>query len=391
MNAGKAKSDSTDSNKWAWLALALILAVTFAVYYPAMSGAFIWDDDTFVTKPELRSLHGLWRIWFEPRATLQYYPLLYSAFWLEHRLWGDAPFGYHLVNLFLHLLIVTTIYAVLRKLEIPGALLAAGIFALHPVHAETVAWISEQKNTLSGVFYISALLAYLHFDARARTQTRKPWLLYSLALGLFLLSILSKSVTATLPAALLLIFWWKRGHLNGRQDVLPLVPFFVFGISVGLFTAYAEHNWVGAAGGIYDLSVVQRVMVAPRIVLFYLGKLLLPVHLAFSYPHWDINPWDWTQWLYPFVALAILVSLWALRHRSRAPLAAFLFFVGTLFPVLGFFNVFPFVYSYVADHFQYLASLGIIVLTASGITIALNRLFGENVFQKSIYGPNGKS
>jgi hypothetical protein len=132
-------------------------------------------------------------------------------------------------------------------------------------------------------------------------------------------------------------------------------------------------------------------MVAPRIVLFYLGKLLLPVHLAFSYPHWDINPWDWTQWLYPFVALAILVSLWALRHRSRAPLAAFLFFVGTLFPVLGFFNVFPFVYSYVADHFQYLASLGIIVLTASGITIALNRLFGENVFQKSIYGPNGKS
>src|SRR5262252_2193844 len=136
MNARKAKSAhdesrpaSTASNKWAWVALALILVVTFAVYYPAMSGAFIWDDDTFVTKPELRSVHGLWRIWFEPRTTLQYYPLLYSAFWLQHRLWGDQPFGYHLVNLILHLLIVTILYAGLHKLEIPGALLAAGIFA----------------------------------------------------------------------------------------------------------------------------------------------------------------------------------------------------------------------------------------------------------------------
>jgi hypothetical protein len=376
------RSASTGSNKWQWFGLALILAVTFAIYYPAMHGSFIWDDDTFVTKPELRSMHGLWRIWFEPRTTLQYYPLLYSAFWLQHRLWGDEPFGYHVVNLILHLLIVAAVYAVLRKLQVPGALLAAGIFALHPVHAETVAWISEQKNTLSGVFYVGGMLAYLHFDTQVQTQGRRAWLFYFLGLGLFLLSILSKSVTATLPAALLVIFWWKRGLLSWRQDVLPLVPFFVFGISVGLFTAYAEYEWVGATGGTYDLSMIQRLMLAPRIVLFYLAKLLLPVHLAFSYPHWDINPRDWTQWLYPVGAFAILVSSWALRHRSRAPLAAFLFFVGTLFPVLGFFNVYPFVYSYVADHFQYLASLGIIVLGASGITIAIDAVLEERVAQK---------
>lgn len=358
---------------WAILGLGIILIATFATYFPAMSGTFIWDDDTHVTKPELRSVHGLWRIWSEPRATPQYYPLLYSSFWLQHRLWGDATLGYHIVNLVLHLLTVTMVYAILRKLEVPGALLAAGVFALHPVHAETVAWISEQKNTLSGLLYVSAMFAYVHFDKNSRVRGRWLWLFYLVSLVAFVLSLLSKSVTATLPAALLVILWWKHGKLTWRHDVLPLVPYFFFGISSGLFTAYVEHEWVGAAGANYDLSMVQRVMLAGRVAFFYLGKLILPVNLVFSYPRWDINPYDWKQWLYPIAAVSLLISFWMLRRRSRALLAAFLFFVGTLFPVLGFLNVYPFVYSYVADHFQYLASLGIIVLGSAGITMAMEQ------------------
>ncbi len=180
-----------------------------------MQGQFLWDDDAHVTKPELRSLSGLGRIWFDVGATQQYYPLLHSAFWIEHHLWGDDPLGYHLLNLLLHATAAWLVFLILRQLAIPGALLAAAIFALHPVQVESVAWITEQKNTLSAVFYLGAMLAYLHFD-----QSRRPGH-YALALALFVLGLMSKTVTATLPAALLVIFWWQRGRLSWRRDVAP--------------------------------------------------------------------------------------------------------------------------------------------------------------------------
>ena len=154
--------------------MGLVLVVTVLAYLPAMRGGFIWDDDGHVTRPELRSLDGLYRIWFDLGATQQYYPLLHSAFWFEHKLWGDDPLGYHLTNLLLHCGVVCLVYAVLRRLKIPGALLAAAIFAVHPVEVESVAWITEQKNTLSAVFYLSAMLAYLRFDESR--QTSSYWL-----------------------------------------------------------------------------------------------------------------------------------------------------------------------------------------------------------------------
>jgi protein O-mannosyl-transferase len=350
------------------IGILLILVATCVAYLPALSGSFVWDDEEYITKPELRNISGLYRIWFEPRATGQYYPLLYSAFWLQHKLWGDSPAGYHIVNLSLHLLVVILAYAILVKLEVPGALLAAGIFALHPVHVETVAWISEQKNTLSGVFYLAAMLVYLKRDASSGKLS------YFGSFVLYVLAVLSKSVTATLPGALLVILWWKHGRIEWRRDVLPLVPFFTAGLVFGLVTAYAESVWVGAGAANEGLSAIQRVLVAGRAIWFYLGKLVLPVNLAFSYPKWTIDPSDWTQWLYVLGVLALLGILWGVRQRSRAPLAALLFFIGTLFPALGFLNVFPFRYSYVADHFQYLASLGIIVLAASGISLAFDQV-----------------
>ncbi len=341
--------------------LALILLATVVVYWPARSGEQIWDDDAHITKPELQSLHGLWLIWSKPGAAQQYYPLLHTAFWFEHKLWGDSVLGYHVLNVLFHMVAVTLLYLILQRLKIPGALLATAIFALHPVMVESVAWISEQKNTLSAVFYLSAMLVYLGFD-ESRDRSR-----YVLAVGLFVLGLLTKTVTATLPAALLVIFWWQRGTLSWKRDVLPLGPFFVLGAAGGVVTAWIERTLIGAEGADFNLTFIERGLLAGRVVWFYLSKLVWPENLIFIYPRWQVDPTVWWQWLFPAATLGVLVALWALQRKSRAPLAGWLLFVGTLLPVLGFLNVYPFIYSFVADHFQYLASLGVIVLAAAGI------------------------
>ncbi len=204
---------------WEWLFLAAVMVGVLMAYQPAWRGGFVWDDDGHVTRPELRSWYGLYRIWFHLGATQQYYPLLHSAFWVEHRLWGDATLGYHLVNILLHMAATVLVALVLCRLRVPGTCLAAAIFALHPVHVESIAWIAEQKNALSAVFYLGAMLVYLRFDQERKSP------LYCWALALFVLGLLSKTTAATLPAALLVILWWQRGRLSWRRDVVPLVPF----------------------------------------------------------------------------------------------------------------------------------------------------------------------
>ena len=340
---------------------ALLLAV-FLAYQPAWQGGLIWDDDAHVTRPELRSWDGLYRIWFDVRATVQYYPLAHSVFWLEHKLWGDATLGYHLVNIFLHGTAALMVWLILRRLAIPGACLAAAIFALHPVQVESVAWITELKNTLSAVFYLSAAMLYLRFD-----QTRKiSW--YLAALGVFLMALASKTVTGTLPGALLVIFWWQRGRLSWKKDVVPLVPFFLLGAGMGMLTAWWELEVNKCIGPEFDLTPVQRMLIAGRAVWFDLGKLLWPANLTFIYPRWQIDSHVWWQYLFPFAAATLLAATWAMRRWTRAPLAAVLFFGGSLVPVIGFFNLYTFQYSFVADHYQYLASLGIITWFSAGLT-----------------------
>ena len=338
-----------------------VFAAVLAVYWPVLQGSLIWDDDAHVTKPALRSLHGLWRIWFEVGATQQYYPVLHSAFWIEHLLWGDATLGYHLTNLFLHATAACLVALILRRLwkREDAAWLAAFLFAVHPVGVETVAWISEQKNTLSAVFYLWSVLMYLRFD-RERGNGN-----YVLALALFVLAVLSKSVTVTLPAALLVILWWQRGTLSWKRDIVPLLPWFLIGATAGLFTAWVERTYIGAEGAVFTLNFLGRCLLAGRVGWFYLAKLVWPVDLIFVYPHWTVNAAAAWQYLFPLAALAVIAALGAMRGRTRGPLAGALFFLGTLFPALGFFNVYPFRFSYVADHFQYLASLGIIALAAA--------------------------
>jgi tetratricopeptide (TPR) repeat protein len=353
-----------------WLLAAVLVVVVFLVYQPAWHGGFVWDDDQHVTRPELRSIRGLGRIWFDVGATLQYYPLLHSGFWLEHRLWGNAALGYHLANIALHALAAVLVLAVLRRLELPGAYLAAAIFALHPVQVESVAWISEQKNTLSAVFYLGAALFYLRFQ---RTRKRKC---YAGAAGLFVLALLSKTVTATLPGALLVIFWWQHGRLSWKKDVLPLVPFFLLGAVGGMITAWWELKINQCVGPDFTFSFVERLLLAGRTAWFCCGKLFWPVNLTFIYPRWQIDARVWWQYLFPLAAAAGLALSWAMRRRSRAPLAALLFFGGTLFPVLGFFNLYTFRYALVADHYQYLACLGIITVFAAGVASLVRRTEG---------------
>jgi len=354
---------------------ALIFFATLIAYLPALRGAMLWDDASHITRSELQSLPGLWRIWFDLGATQQYYPVLHSAFWLEHQIWGDSVLGYHLTNVILHALSACLVVMIVKRLVVPGAWLAGLIFALHPVCVESVAWISEQKTTLSGAFCLASALTYLHFDRTRRAS--RCWL----ALGLFLLALMSKTVTATLPGALLVILWWQRGRLDWKRDLLPLVPWLAIGAVAGLFTARVETTLIGAKGADFDMPLAHRFLLASRAIWFYAGKLLWPSNLTFIYPRWKIDASAWWQYAFPLGLVALLAAFSVMARRRRGPLACFLIFAGTLFPALGFLNVYPFRYSYVADHFQYLASLGIIVpatyLVASAVRWTSTGKIGE--------------
>lgn len=349
--------------------LGLILG-TFLAYGPVKDCGFIWDDDAYVTDNKvLDRPGGLGEVWFRVGATPQYYPLVFTTFWIEQRLWGDRPLGYHLVNVALHGLSAVLLWRILRRLGLPGAWLAAAVFAVHPVHVESVAWVTERKNVLSGVFYFASLACYLRYrgieevppaEAR-RPSALSPRVAYGCCLLFFACALLSKSVTASLPAVILLILWWKR-RLT-RQDALAIAPLFVLGLSMGLHTAWLEREHVGAKGPEWDLTAIERVLVAGRAVWFYAGKLVWPVDLTFIYPRWKVSAAAWWQYLFPLSAVGLLAGLFLCRRRiGRGPLVAALVFGGTLVPAIGFFNVYPFRYSFVADHFQYLASIALVAL-----------------------------
>lgn len=355
---------------------ALVFGLTLLAYAATLRAGLVWNDADYITRPELRTWHGLWRIWFEVGSTEQHYPLLHSAFWFEHLLWGDAPAGYHLANILFHAGSACLFARILQRLAVRGAWLAALIFALHPVGVESVAWISEQKNTLSTLLFLAAALAYLRYDAaredsptpaattpagpasapRRKTAIRH----YRLATLFFLAALLAKSLTATLPAALLVIVWWRRGRIGWRRDVLPLLPWFVVGAAMGLFSAWVERNVIGANGAEFNLTFAQRLLVAGRAPWVYLYHTLWPANLIFIYPHWEVDPPALWQWLYPLALVVTGGALWWYRRRHCAPLTVYLLFVGLLFPVIGFFNLYAYRYSYVADHWQYLATLPVI-------------------------------
>jgi tetratricopeptide (TPR) repeat protein len=356
-------------------ATAIFFLVVIAYLPVLFTSGFIWDDPQYITgNPLLRTWRGLAAIWIHPSALPQYYPLVHTTFWIEYHIAGLHPFLYHLDNILLHALAAILLWRALVRLNVPAAWLAAAIFAIHPVQVESVAWATERKNVLSLVFYLLSFHAYWNFLNCNRIRD------FILALLLFACALLSKSVTCSLPAAILLILYWQTGRLRLR-DILPLIPFFACGVAMAFVTAHIEFNHVGASGPEWNFTPLDRFLIAGRALWFYAEKLIWPHPLIFIYPRWrdmsfSLRP---SLILFPLSALGVFASLWLLRRRiGRGPLVAVLFFAGTLLPALGFINLYPMRYSFVADHFQYHASIGLIVLAA----IAIRRL-GAPVFTLS--------
>lgn len=344
------------------LLAALVAATTLAAYTPALRSGYVWDDDQHVTaNPTLRDLAGLRAIWTDGFATPQYYPLVHTSFWIEHRLWGLAPFGYHLDNVLLHLLGAWLLFAVLVQLGVPGAGIAAALFALHPVHVESVAWITERKNVLSGVFYFGAALAYLR-AAPPATPSMVPVdrRRHYGALALFVCALLAKSVTVTLPAALALVVVARRGRA-ARDELTPLVPMLVVGVTLAAMTAWLEEHHVGATGRDFGFTLLDRTVIASRALAFHAAKLVWPDPLVFIYPRWDVRFAHGANALWPLGVLAVFAALFALRARiGVAPVTIAAIYAVTLSPALGFVDFYPMRFSFVADHFQYHASAALL-------------------------------
>ena len=355
----------------------ILIVVTALAYQPAWNGKPIWDDDIHLTSAKLSSLHGLGRIWTDPAAAPQYYPLLHTVFWIEHKLWGAWPLPYHLLNIALHALTALLLWRILQRLELPGAWLAAGIFALHPVLVESVAWISELKNTLSGALCAASALFYLQYDRERKRSA------YFVAFALFLAGVMTKTVIVTLPAVLLVIFWWKRGTLKWKGDFAPLIPFFLAGFVAGLVTIWAEEKFSVEHGETFAFSLLERFLIAGRLFWFYLGELFWPKNLMMIYPAWKISQAIWWQYFFPLAGLILFFGLWTIRKKWRGPFAAALCFVLMLFPVLGFFNLSFFMSAvgsdhhtaiFRADHFQYLATIAIIAPVSTGLAWLATRI-----------------
>ena len=365
--------------------LAVLLAVlTVAAYAPSIGGGFIWDDDDYVTKnPVLRSFDGLKSAWV-PGVTPQFYPVVFTTFWIEFQLWGLDPAGYHAVNVLLHLLNALLLWRLAALLRIPGAYVLALLFALHPVHVESVAWITERKNVLSLALYLLAALAYLRFDRlrlmprEVRGKRDQPWTMYIAVLLVFSAALLSKSVTASLPVAIVLMMLWRGDRLSVSR-LWPLAPMLLMGAIAGLHTGYLEQTRVGAVGPDFEFSFLERILIASHAILFYPWKLALPWPLMFTYPRWEIGTDMLSSWL-PLLVCVVLASgvVWLWVKGWRGTVLGIVFYAVTIFPALGFANIYPMRFSFVADHFAYHASIGLLAVAAGGlsrlITVAAIRL-----------------
>jgi tetratricopeptide (TPR) repeat protein len=369
---------------------ALILVLVFLAYLPSFKPEFIWDDDTAVYRnPLVRADNGLYYIWCSA-LNHDYWPLTYTSFWFEWRLWGENAVGYRVSNVLLHACAGILLWRVLRRLQIRGCWWAALIYGLHPVCVASAAWITERKNTLSLVFFLVSVLWYLRYaespestgqrsDVRGQraeggSQTSEvrgqrsagPNVFYALSLFAFLLALLSKTSVVVLPLVLLICIAWRHNVVR-RSDWLKLAPFFVLSIVFGAVTVwFQQHGAIGSSGGPPDPLPV-RLLAGSRALWFYLGKALVPLKLSVLYDKWAVSARSGPAYLPVLGWLALLGGAWFFRRRiGRGWFLALLYFTICLLPVAGFFDVYYFRYSWVADHWQYLALMGIVVAVVSG-------------------------
>lgn len=349
----------------AWCALGL-LATAIAAYTPLTGAGFVYDDATHLShcRTMTYSLASLLDIWRDPSASPQYYPVTHTLWWLQYQLWGLRPLGYHMVNVGLHVAAALLLARLLHVLGMtrPAVWLAAALFTLHPVQVESAGYVSELKNVLSTACVAGSALLYWRGGRRA----------YIAALLLFAAALLAKTVAASLPAVLVVLLWWKHGRV-GWRDVRALAPMFVMGAVMGAVTVWLERHHVGTARlpSEFDLSPLERCLLAGWIAWFYVGKFLRPWPLMMNYPRWEVDAAQWWQWSFPLAWIVPLVGLALARQRiGRGPMAGVLAYGLMLFPALGFVDVYPFRFSYVADHYQYPASTALAAMAAA----VLNRL-----------------
>ena len=350
-----------------------LIILTFLIYLPALTAGFIWDDDSMLTgNLFVKTKDGLRYIWFSTNLP-DYFPLTSTSFWIEWKLWGDNPVGYHFINVLLHVASSILIWRVLVTMNIPGAFVAALLFAVHPVNVESVAWIAERKNTLSLFFLLLAILFFLKstgLSGEGEKQTAGSGQFYVLSLGAFLMSLLSKTGGVLLPFVLLLCLWWIKKRIT-RKDVFRTLPFFIPAAVFGVITIWFQYRRAIGADVVVTRSLVTKIIIACKAVWFYLAKILWPANLSFVYPFWEINERSLVAYLPTIFLLAILAGLFLSKKReAKAALFSFACFLLLLSPVLGFFKIYFQRYSMVADHWQYFAMICIVALGAA----ALNKL-----------------
>jgi len=353
-----------------WGYALLVFAAVFIAYQQVWHAGFVWDDDAHLTaNPCIIGPLGFTAIWTSSAAV--YYPLVLTSFWVQHALWGLNPLPYHLVNLAMHAACAVLLWRVLLALRVRGGWLGALLWALHPVMVESAAWITELKNTQSCFFYLLTILCFL------RWAKEGGYRFYGLALFCATLAILSKSSTVMLPVVLGLCVWWTQAGLSWRT-VARLIPFLLVSLLAGGWTIWEQKFHSGALGNSWQQSWPDRLVIAGDAIWFYLGKLAWPHPLIFVYPRWHIDSSRWLAWLPAIAAAAALLLLWRGRNgRLRPFFFTAAYFVVSLFPVLGFFSVYYFRYSFVADHFQYLASIGPIALAGAAAVSLMDRLPGD--------------
>ena len=374
-------SPSTPTPEPLWVIAVIILALgllTLGAYAPALNAGFLYDDPGFVLAAPVVSADGAWHdIWLDSSSTPRYAPLVFTSFRIEYRLWPGSVSVHHLVNILLHAAAAALLWRVLQRLAVPGALPAAAVFALHPVHVESVAWLVQRANVLSAFFAWAAVLAYLHFAHLGTGALDRPprrsatW--YGLALACFVFAMSSNPVTCTLPVALLLVLWWKRDRLS-RRDLGPLVPFFIIAVTLVVVAVVAQKTHARPADPDLDLSWAGSCIAAGRAVWLCAARVICPVNLAFIYPAWRIDPGVWYLWFAPASILAVLAAVARWRDwLGKGGCAAVFIFVVTLVPGLGLLDWGDIRYSPVTDHDLYHASASLIALLAAGVTLAVAR------------------
>jgi tetratricopeptide (TPR) repeat protein len=359
-----------------WLWGFLLIAFVFIAYAPVFHAGFIWDDESHLTQnPCIVGPLGLKEIWTTTRAV--YYPLVLTTFWALHKLVGLNPLPYHFLNVLIHAASAVLLWCVLRQLGVNGAWLGAALWALHPVMVQSVAWVTELKNTQSCLFYLLSIVFFLSWEEQARVTRAvriKSMLMFALSLTCFVLATLSKPSVVMLPVVLALCIWWRRGTIRWK-DAVPLAPFLLISALASAWTIWEQKFHASAVGPDWAQTWPERLIIAGRAIWFYLGKLVWPHPLIFIYPRWEIYSWQWMAYLPLLAATVGLIVLWSLPGKAgRALFFAASYYVVSLFPVLGFFSVYFFRYSFVSDHFQYLASMGPLALAGATISESFRRL-----------------